>query len=72
MLTLFALLLGDVSSTLEVIESENVLELGLIVYNGAASLLLALFQEVNQELLNVLWLFIANNGCQVLQLELLL
>ena len=71
MLTLFALLLGDVSCTLEVIESEDVLELGLIVYNGAASLLLALLQEVNQELLNVLWLFIANNGCQVLQLELL-
>ena len=72
MLTLFALLLGDVSCTLEVIESEDVLELGLIVHNGAASLLLALLQEVNQELLNVLWLFIANNGCQVLQLELLI
>ena len=72
MLTLFALLLGDVSCTLEVIESEDVLELSLIVYNGATSLLLALLQEVNQELLNVLWLFIANNGCQVLQLELLL
>ena len=72
MLTLFALLLGDVSCTLEVIESEDVLELGLIVHNGAASLLLALLQEVNQELFNVLWLFIANNGCQVLQLELLI
>lgn len=72
MLTLFALLLGDVSCTLEVIESEDVLELSLIVYNGATSLLLALLQEVNQELLNVLWLFIANNGCQVLQLELLI
>jgi hypothetical protein len=67
MLTFFALFLRDVSSTLEVIESENVLELSLIVYNGAASLLLTLLQKVNQELFNVLWLFIANNGCQVLQ-----
>ncbi len=44
MLTFFALFLRDVSSTLEVIESEDVLELSLIVYNGAASLLLALLQ----------------------------
>jgi hypothetical protein len=66
MLTFFALFLRDVSSTLEVIESEDVLELSLIVDNGATSLLFALLQEVDQELLNVLWLFIANNGCQVL------
>ena len=44
MLTFFALFLGDMSSTLEVIESEDVLELSLIVNNGAASLLLALLQ----------------------------
>ena len=66
MLTFFALFFGYMSSTLEVIESEDVLELSLIVDNGATSLLFALLQEVNQELLNVLWLFIANNGCQVL------
>jgi hypothetical protein len=66
MLTFFALFLGDMSSTLEVIESEDVLELSLIVYNGATSLLFALLQEVNQELLDIFWLFIANNGCQVL------
>jgi hypothetical protein len=66
MLTLFALLLRDVSCSLQVIESEDVLEFSLIVNNGAASLLLALLQEVNQELFNVLWLFIANNSGQVL------
>ena len=66
MLTFFALFFGYMSSTLEVIESEDVLELSLIVDNGATSLLFALLQEVDQELLNVLWLFIANNGCQVL------
>ncbi len=66
MLTFFALFLGDMSSTLEVIESEDLLELSLIIDNGATSLLFALLQEVDQELLNVLWLFIANNGCQVL------
>lgn len=66
MLTFFALFLGDMSCPLEVIESEDVLELSLIVDNGATSLLFALLQEVDQELLNVLWLFIANNGCQVL------
>ncbi len=66
MLTFFALFLGDMSSTLEVIESEDVLELSLIIDNGATSLLFTLLQEVDQELLNVLWLFIANNGCQVL------
>ena len=68
MLTLFALLLRDVSCSLQVIESEDVLEFSLIVNNGAASLLLALLQEVNQELFNVLWLFIANNSGQVLTL----
>jgi hypothetical protein len=67
MLTLFALLLRDVSCSLQVIESEDVLEFSLIVNNGAASLLLALLQEVNQELFNVLWLFIANNSRQVLK-----
>ncbi len=67
MLTFFALFLGNMSSTLKVIESEDVLEFSLIVDNGATSLLFALLQEVDQELLNVLWLFIANNGCQVLQ-----
>ena len=66
LLTFFALFLGDMSCALEVIESEDVLELSLIVDNGATSLLFALLQEVDQELLNVLWLFIANNGCQVL------
>jgi hypothetical protein len=66
MLTLFALLLRDVSCSLQVIESEDVLEFSLIVNNGATSLLLALLQEVNQELFNVLWLFIANNSGQVL------
>jgi hypothetical protein len=66
MLTLFALLLRDVSCSLQVIESEDVLEFSLIVDNGAASLLFALLQEVNQELFNVLWLFIANNSGQVL------
>ncbi len=66
MLTFFALFLGDMSSTLEVIESEDVLKLSFVVYNGATSLLFALLQEVNQELLDILWLFIANNGCQVL------
>jgi hypothetical protein len=67
MLTLFALLLRDVSCSLQVIESEDVLEFSLIVNNGATSLLLALLQEVNQELFNVLWLFIANNSGQVLK-----
>ena len=67
MLTLFALLLRDVSCSLQVIESEDVLEFSLIVNNGTASLLLALLQEVNQELFNVLWLFIANNSGQVLK-----
>jgi hypothetical protein len=67
MLTLFALLLRDVSCSLQVIESEDVLEFSLIVDNGAASLLFALLQEVNQELFNVLWLFIANNSGQVLK-----
>lgn len=66
-LTLFALFLGNVAGTLEVIESEYVLQLCLIVDDGAASLLLALLQEVNEELFNVLWLFIADNGCQVLK-----
>ena len=66
MLTFFALFLGDMSSTLEVIESEDVLKLSFVVYNGPTSLLFALLQEVNQELLDILWLFIANNGCQVL------
>ena len=66
MLTFFALFFGYMSCALEVIESEDVLELSLIVDNGATSLLFALLQEVDQELLNVLWLFIANNGCQVL------
>jgi hypothetical protein len=44
LLTFFALFLGDMSCALEVIESEDVLELSLIVHNGAASLLLALLQ----------------------------
>lgn len=67
MLTLLALFLGDVSGALEVIEGEDVLKLSLIVNDGAASLLLALLQEVNEELLNVLRLFIADDGCQVLK-----
>ena len=55
------------ASTFEVIESKDVLELGLVVNDGATSLFLALLQEVDEELLNVLWLLITNDGCQVLQ-----
>lgn len=67
MLTLLALFLGDVSGALEVIEGEDVLKLSLVVNDGAASLLFALLQEVDEELLNVLRLFIADDGCQVLE-----
>jgi len=56
-----------VSGTLEVIECEDVLQLGLVVHDRTTALLLSLLKQVNQELLNVLGLLVAYDGRQVLK-----
>jgi len=66
-LTFLALFLGDVSGTLQVVKGEDVLELGLVVHDRAAALLLTLLEEVHEELLDVLGLLVAQDGRQVLE-----
>jgi Mg/Co/Ni transporter MgtE len=56
-----------VTSTLQVVESKDVLKFCLVVYDGSRALVFSLFQEVNKELLDVVRLLIADNGCEILE-----
>ena len=55
------------TSTLQVVESKDVLKFSLVVYDGSRALVFSLFQEVNKELLDVVRLLIADNGCEILE-----
>jgi hypothetical protein len=63
---LAALLLGDVTSTLQVVEGEDVLELLVGVNDGAVSVFLAVAHLLNKELLDTLGLLVGEEGGQVL------
>ena len=55
------------TSTLQIVESKDVLKFCLVVYDGSRALVLSLLQEVNKELLDVVRLLIADNGCEILE-----
>lgn len=65
-LTFFALVFGDVACALEIVEREDVLQLCFVVDYRPGALVLALLQQVHQELLDVLRLLVAKHCCQVL------
>jgi hypothetical protein len=56
-----------VSGTLQVVESEYVLQLCLVVNNRSRTLILPLLEQVNEELLNVIGLLVAYDGGQILE-----
>ncbi len=63
---LSALVFGDMACTLKVVESENVLEFLVSVYDRATTVFFSVFDLFNEELLNVLWLLISEKCCQIL------
>ena len=65
-LTFAALLLGDRSRPLEVVEGEDVLQLSVRVHNRAAPVLLPLLYLIDQERLYVVRLFVAQKSRQIL------
>jgi len=60
------LFLGNVACPFEIVEGEDVLELGLVVDDGATALLFPLFQNIDEELLDVLRLLVAEDCAEVL------
>jgi len=56
-----------VSGTLQVVESEYVLQLCLVVNNRSRTLILPLLEQVNEELFDVIGLLVAYNGGQILK-----
>ena len=62
-----ALLLGDVASTLQVVQSEDVLKLLVSVDDRAGSVLFSNLDLVDEELLNIVGLFVSQKGGQVLE-----
>ena len=65
-LTFLALVFCDMACTFKVVEGKDVLELCFVVDDGARPLFFALFQEFNQEMLNVVWLLVAKHCSQIL------
>ena len=61
-----ALFLSDVASTLQVVESENVLQLLISVDDGTGSVFFTDFDLINQELLNVVGLLVSQKSRQIL------
>ena len=53
--------------TLQVVESENILQLGVRVHNRAWTVLLAKLDLLHEEGLNVVWLFVAQQSGQVFE-----
>ena len=64
--SLTGLFLGDVAGTLQVVESEDVLELLVGVDNGAGTILLANFNLVNDELVDSIRLLVCQQSSQIL------
>ena len=61
-----ALLLGDVAGVLEVVQGEDVLHLSLSVDDRAGTILNASLNLLAQELLQVVWLLVGEQSCQIL------
>lgn len=55
------------SGALQVVESENVLQLCLVVDNRSRTLILPLLEKVNEELLDVIRLLVAYDGGQIFE-----
>ena len=55
------------SGTLQVVESEYVLQLCLVVDNRSGTLILPLLEKVYEELLDVIGLLVADDGGQILE-----
>ena len=55
------------SGTLQVVESEYVLQLCLVVDNRSGALILPLLEKVDEELLDVIGLLVADDGGQILE-----
>ena len=67
LLTLAALLFADVARVLQVVESEDVLHLGLGVDDGARAVLHAGLDLLAEELLEVVWLLVGQQSGHVLE-----
>ena len=65
-LTFAALVLRDVASVLQVVESEDVLHLCFSVDDGSGAVLDTGFDLLAQELLQIVWLLEREQGRQVL------
>ena len=65
-LTFAALVLRDVVLALQVVEGEDVLHLSVGVDDGALSVLLAGFNLLDEEVLDVVWLLVSKKGGQIL------
>jgi len=61
-----ALFLGDVTGTLEVVKSENVLELLVGVNDRAVSVFLAVTHLLNEELFDTFGLLVSEEGSEIL------
>ena len=69
LLTFTALLLGDLARALQVVEGEDVLELGVCEHDGAGTVGLACFNLFDQELFELVLavqFLVADEGGQVL------
>ena len=65
-LTFAALVLADVAGVLQVVESEDVLHLGLGVDDGTGAVLDTCLNLLAQELLHVVWLLVRQKRSKVL------
>ena len=65
-LTFTALFSGNATRSLKVVESENILNLSLSVDNITVTIFLSLLDLLDQELLNIVWLLVAQQSGQVL------
>ena len=66
LLTFAALILGNVVLALQIVQSEDVLHFSVSVYDGTVAVLLAGFNLLHEEVLDVVWLLVSQERSQVL------
>ena len=65
-LTFAALILSDVVLALQIVKSEDVLHFGVCVHDRALTILLASFNLLDEEMLNIVWLLVGQKSGQIL------
>ena len=66
-LTFSALFLRNKTCALEIVQGKNVLELSITVNDASVAVKFSLFQNVDQEILEVVRLFVRQDGGQILE-----